>query len=230
MMAFLPLGEGTSRYKHGCMTASLLPLPATPLAVAALRLATGTESASIANHSVRSYVFAAMLAEHTGVEAGRDVDLELLFVACVLHDIGLTHSGNRHQRFEVDGADVAADFLLQHGVPGREVDQVWEAIALHTSPGIAERRSVLSDLTRRGVGMDFGREVEFITDEQGHAIHAAWPRLAMATSLADVIVSQAQARPEKAPRYSVAAELVRERAAGSATMMEKGAAASRWGS
>ena len=87
-----------------------------------------------------------------------------------------------------------------------------------------------TEVTRRGVGADFGRDVDFITDPQAAAIHFAWPRHAMATSLADLIVSQAQARPEKAPRYSIAGELLRERTTGGVTTLETGAAASRWGS
>ena len=47
------------------------------------------------------------------------------------------------QRFEVDGADMAAKFLTDNGVAARGVDLVWEAIALHSSPGIAERRPCL---------------------------------------------------------------------------------------
>jgi HD domain len=212
------------------MTTLVPTLPSTPLALATLRLVTSTESVPIANHSVRSYVFGAMLAEHRGLEAGRDFDPQLLFLACALHDIGLTPEGNRGQRFEVDGADVAAEFLTKQGLPAPEVDTVWEAIALHTSPGIAERRGAVCDLTRRGVGVDFGRDAEFLTEELGAAIHAAWPRMAMARRLADAIVAQAQDHPDKAPRYSIAGELLRERTADGDTLMEAGAAASRWGS
>jgi hypothetical protein len=211
-------------------TSDLVPtVPQTPLAQAALTLVTSTESASIANHSIRSYLFAMILAGHRGVELGRDLDPQLLFLACVLHDAGLTDEGNREQRFEVDGADLAAEFLTAQGLPAAEVDSVWEAIALHTSPGIAERRGALSTFTRAGVGLDFGRDAECITDAQAAAIHAAYPRLAMATSLADVIVAQAKARPAKAPPYSVASELLRQRAVGPSTAMEDGAAQSRWG-
>jgi hypothetical protein len=206
-----------------------LSLPDSPLATATLALVASAESVPTANHSIRSYLFGALLAEHRGFESGRDFDPQLLFLSCVLHDIGLSDAGNRTQRFEVDGADVAAEFLTGQGLSAAEVDIVWESIALHTSPGIAERRGAVADLTRGGVGLDFGRDVDFVSEEQGAAIHAAYPRLAMATVLADEIVAQARVRPEKAPRYSMAAELLRERVDGLSTM-EKGAAASRWGS
>jgi hypothetical protein len=232
-VAFLPLAGPVAPGQHQGMTATtdLVPaLPGVPLARTALALVTSTESASIANHSIRSYLFAMMLAGHRGVDMDRDLDPHLLFFACVLHDIGLTDQGNREQRFEVDGADLAAEFLTAHGLPASDVDSVWEAIALHTSPGIAERRGLLCDLTRRGVGLDFGRDAEFVTDEQATAIHAAYPRLALATALADEIVAQARARPAKAPRYSIAGELLRERSVSGTTLLEEGAAGSRWGS
>ena len=107
---------------------------------------------------------------------------------------------------------------------------MWEAIALHTSPGIAERRGVLAYLTRRGVGIDFGPGSEFITDAQGQAIHSRHPRLRMVTSLTDEIVRHAGRGPQNAPRYSLAGELARERGQeGDPTAMERAALTSRWG-
>jgi HD domain-containing protein len=204
----------------------LPPLPESPAARAALDLIRAHESTAIANHSVRSFFFATLLAEHRNVT---DFDPSLLFFACVLHDIGLSEIGNRTQRFEVDGADVAADFLAELGFSASQRDTVWEAIALHTSGGIAERRGPVTDLTRRGVGMDFGRDVECVSDAQSAAIHAAYPRLSMERSLVEEIVGQAQGRPEKAPRYSIAADLLRERTTVGTTSLEQGATLSRWG-
>lgn len=203
-----------------------LVLPDTASAAAVVELVRTHEPPALVNHSIRSYLFAMLLAQHRGLT---DFDPMLLFAACVLHDIGLSEIGNRTQRFEVDGADVAADFLAEQGFSAVERGLVWEAIALHTSPGIAERRGPVTELTRRGVGMDFGRDTDFVSDEQAAAIHAAYPRLAMERALTDAIVGQAQVRPEKAPRYSIAGELLRERTTLGTTLLEQGAAASRWG-
>jgi len=211
------------------MTASpvVLPvLPNTPAALAALHRVHRLESPAIANHSIRSYLFGTLLAQHRGVT---DFDPLLLFFACVLHDVGLTEIGNRTQRFEVDGADVAAEFLAEQGFSVADRGTVWEAIALHTSAGIAERRGPVTELTRRGVGMDFGRDAAWVTDQQAAAIHAAYPRLSMERALTDAIVAQARERPEKAPRYSIASELLRERTTLGTTTLEQGAALSRWG-
>jgi hypothetical protein len=209
---------------------TVLRLPDGALALATVELVTHSLTPSLLHHSVRSFLFARLAARHRTAEPGRDYDPDLLFLACVLHDIGLSDKGNGMQRFEVDGADLAAGFLTDHGVPASDVDLVWEAIALHTSAGIAERRSTLCDLTRSGIGMDFGNDVSFVQDGEAAAIHRAYPRLSMVRSLVDAIVGQADGRPTKAPRYSLAGELVRERAEPPhITTMEASAGGSRWG-
>jgi hypothetical protein len=205
-------------------------LPTTPLAVRTVDYIRACETEPVANHSVRSYLFAALLAEYEGLRPSADFDPDLLFFACVLHDLGTSPAASGTQRFEVDGADMAAVFLTDNGVGQGGVDQVWEAIALHTSPGISERLGTLAYLTRRGVGIDFGPGSEFITDAQGQAVHTRYPRLRMVTSLVDEIVRHAGRGPQNAPRYTIAGELTRERGQeGHPTTMEQMALTSRWG-
>lgn len=202
-------------------------LPSTPLAARATSYVLEAEATPVANHSFRSYLFATLLAEHEGV----DCDPDLLFFATVLHDLGTSPQASGSQRFEVDGADMAAAFLTEGGVGDAEVDRVWEAIALHTSPGIAERRGSLAYLTRRGIGIDFGMSSDFITDEQGAAIHGRYPRLRMAGSLVNEIARQAGRGQHNAPRYTLAGELMRERLSDPSglTSIERATAMSRWG-
>jgi hypothetical protein len=204
-------------------------LPDTAVTTAARAFVFGNESAALAHHSVRSYLFAQLRARHIEAVDGRDFDGKLLFLACVLHDIGLSELGNGDHRFEVDGADAAATFLTTQGLPSGDVDAVWEAIALHTSPGIAERRGALCEMTRSGVAMDLGRDIDFVTDAQAAAIHRAYPRLSVERALVDSIVKQVTARPEKGPRYSLPGDLARERALPPhVTGIEQGGAQSRW--
>ncbi|MBW8712424.1 MAG: hypothetical protein JF631_15965 [Mycobacterium sp.] len=105
---------------------------------------------------------------------------------------------------------------------------MWEAIAIHTSAGIAERRGLLAYLTREGVGIDFGRQAEVALDQQ-EAIHAHYPRLAMVRSLVDAIVEHAGRSDGAAPRYSIPGELLDERRQHGATRMEQAPAQSPWG-
>lgn len=203
-------------------------LPDSPAARQAVEHVRSCESAPVANHSIRAYLFATLLAEHEGLKAGADFDAGLLFYACILHDLGTSPSAPGKQRFEVEGADMAAEFLTGHGYGMRETDPVWEAIALHTSPGIAERRGALSYLTRGGVGADFGIRTEFVTDAQGEAVHLRYPRLNVVTALVDDIVRHAARGPRA--RYTPGYELTRERGElGTPTSMELAANSSRWG-
>jgi hypothetical protein len=219
---------GPAVYGHDMNTVPALPT--TPLAVRTVEYVRACETEPVANHSLRSYVFAVLLAEHEGVRPSADFDPDLLFFACVLHDLGTSPVAGGTQRFEVEGADMAAKFLTDNGADTSGVDLVWEAIALHASPGIAERRGALAYLTRRGVGIDFGPGSEFITDAQGQAVHARYPRLRMVSSLIDEIVRHAGRSPQNAPRYSIAGELVRERGQeGHLTTIEQAALTSRWG-
>jgi hypothetical protein len=205
-----------------------LDLPAGPVAEAALAVVRTSESPAIANHSVRSFLFAQLLAAHEGCVDDAAYDRDLLFAATVMHDLGVGNLAPGAARFEVEGADLAAAVLREHGLPDRDVDRVWEAIALHTSAGIAERRGLLVYLTRRGVGIDFGQDTEIVSEWEKD-IHTAYPRLAMARSLADEIVRRATGSPAAAPPYSLGAGLLRERQSHGITSIERAAAASRWG-
>jgi len=111
---------------------------------------------------------------YRGLVPERDYDPELLFFACVLHDIGLTEDANKAQSFEVDGAEFAAEFLTRRGLGAAQVDTVWRAIALNTSLGIAERRGAVCALTLAGVTADLGVATTFMPDATAAAIHSAY--------------------------------------------------------
>lgn len=215
----------------------LVALPETTLALAALQLVLETESPAIAHHSVRSFLFARLLAPQLGIHAGRDFDEELLFLSCVLHDVGLSTLARKNTRFEVDGADRAAEFLTDQGMEAPQVDAVWEAIALHNTYVIAERKGALASLTYQGVAMDFGGvlglpepHLAAVPTEIGAVIHDAYPRFDMTTSLLDAVADHAAADPRNAARYTPAGEILRERNELGITYVEQLVGEmSRWG-
>lgn len=207
---------------------SLLAPPAVAWAAAALDLVFSQENRPVANHSVRSWVFARLLSDHLNL-AG-EVDESLLFAGTVLHDIGLRRGAREPVRFEIDGADRAAEFLTAQGLGAAEVDKVWEAIAVHTSDGIPERRGPLSMLVRAGIGIDLGKATDLVTDEQAAVIHAGYPRLAIGRSIVDDIVEQVREVPERGPGYSIGGVLLKERSTPPhLSQLERDVAASRWG-
>jgi HD superfamily phosphodiesterase len=77
----------------------------------------------------------------SGKRHGLKFDPELLYAAAMFHDIGITHRYHESQlRFEVDGANAARDFLRGHGISEADIEKMWLAIALHTTPGISQNR------------------------------------------------------------------------------------------
>lgn len=133
-----------------------------------------TESELLFSHSTRVYFWGALI----GRQKGLVFDPELLYAASMFHDIGLTSTYQNSQlRFEVDGANAARDFLRGHGIGEAEVEKVWSAIALHTTPGIPEHMHPEIALLQAGAGMDVaGRGFEQFSDEQRRSVIAAWPR------------------------------------------------------
>ncbi|MDQ1657465.1 MAG: hypothetical protein QOD41_2548 [Cryptosporangiaceae bacterium] len=193
---------------RACMD-EILALPAGPLASAALSLAQQTESAPVADHSIRSFLFARLLAHRDGSVTDAAYDEDLLFASCVMHDLGLGTSAPGKERFEVEGADLAAGLLRQHDVATADIDRVWEAIAMHACIGIAHRRGLLTYLTHKGVFTDAG---QFTDLEEGlrQQVVAAYPRPTGVTYIQDAIVAHAKRSPTAAPPYSIGAELLRQ--------------------
>ncbi|KIW42613.1 uncharacterized protein PV06_06145 [Exophiala oligosperma] len=155
----------------------------------------------IIHHSLRVYLLANWLA---GKEQSRWADSVSLFVACICHDFGASRLHDGPQRFEVEGADVAADLLRKHHESEQDAHEVWTAIALHTSPGIAERITPLARLVRLGVLIDFRpptrQELDAVSFAEG--IESKLPRLDIEMILGDAVVEQAVRNPKKAPAAS----------------------------
>jgi HD domain len=133
-----------------------------------------TEADLLFHHSTRVYLFGAL----TGLRKGLTYDPELLYVGAMFHDIGLTEAYRNSQlRFEVDGANAARDFLRSYGISEASVEIVWDAIALHTTPGIPEHKKPEVALVTAGVEMDvLGIAYREFTQEQREAVVAAHPR------------------------------------------------------
>src|ERR1700710_2505326 len=88
-----------------------------------------TESPLLFNHSSRVYYFGALAGKHRGLK----FDSEMLYVGAMFYDVGLVPAyRSQNDRFEVDGANAARDFLRSHGSNEADIDTVWNAIALHT--------------------------------------------------------------------------------------------------
>ncbi|MRG45761.1 HD domain-containing protein [Chitinophaga sp. SYP-B3965] len=126
------------------------------------------------NHSLRVFLFASL----NGQRNKAKYDPELLYVSAIFHDLGLTpHYSSPDKRFEVDGANAARDFLKSYGLPDGSLQLVWDAIALHTTIGIAEYKEPEVALMISGVGLDvLGEGYEHLSAENREEITSVFPR------------------------------------------------------
>lgn len=149
-------------------------IPDSKLAREATQFIRDTESDLLFHHSIRCYFWGALAGKRTGLH----FDPELLYAAAMFHDIGLTaRYENSRLRFEVDGANAARDFLRGHAVSESDIETVWNAVALHTTPGIPAFMRAEIALVQAGAGMDVaGRGYDQFTDAQREAVIAAFPR------------------------------------------------------
>ena len=147
-----------------------IKIPDSKMAKELTELIRDNEPDLLYHHSRRVYLFGAL----TGQRKGLAYDPELLYVGAMFHDIGLTEQ-YRHSmlRFEVDGANAARDFLRKYGVPESSIEMVWDAIALHTTPGIPEHKKAESHWSPPGSRwMSSGSPTRSLTNSRGLAW---WP-------------------------------------------------------
>ncbi len=151
-----------------------IAIPDSSLARAASQLVRDTEPDLLFHHSRRVFLFGAL----TGQRRGLRFDAELLYVGALFHDMGLVPAySSTGERFEVDGANAARDFLQTYGAGETDIEQVWDAIALHTTPGIPRHKKPVVALLTAGVEMDvLGLAYDDFTRDERAAVVLAHPR------------------------------------------------------
>jgi hypothetical protein len=156
------------------MTVQGVTIPDSRLAREITELVRDTASPLLFHHSSRVYYFGAL----AGKRRDLNFDPELLYAGSMFHDLGLTskHS-SAQERFEVDGANAARDFLQGHRIAQVEVEIVWTAIALHTTPGVPRHMHPVIALVTAGVEMDvLGVDYPEYSDDERDAVVRAHPR------------------------------------------------------
>jgi hypothetical protein len=156
-------------------TITATTIPDTKLAKEATEILREHGTDLIFNHSLRVYLFAA----EQGRQAKLKFDPELLYVSAAFHDLGLIKKfSSETERFEVDGANAARQFLVAHSVPEEQVQTAWEAIALHTTPGVTQYMQPEVALLFSGVGLDvLGEGFDAFPVELREEIVAKYPRV-----------------------------------------------------
>jgi hypothetical protein len=151
-----------------------ITIPESKLANEITQFIRDTETTLLFNHSSRVYYFGALAGQRRGLK----FDAELLYAGAMFHDMGLVPAySSDADRFEVDGANAARDFLRGHDISEQDIDLVWTAIALHTTPGIPQYMHSVIALVTAGVEMDvLGIDYSSFTDSDRNAVVKAFPR------------------------------------------------------
>jgi hypothetical protein len=153
-------------------------------------------SPALHGHCLRTWAFATLFAQRDRVEH----DDELLYLACMLHDLGLTekHWGeDAHAKcFAVEGARAAHAFVHGHGASDERARKVAEAISLHLNVTVPARLGAEAHLLSKGVSLDVvGRRLHQISPATVRDVSERWPREGFAGELAASTARQAHMRP-----------------------------------
>ena len=123
-------------------------------------------------HSVRSYCWGAAIAAGEGWA----FDRRILWTASLMHDFGLTRIPRNTMCFEVEGGEIAREFLERHGMPAADADRAAIAIILHMQPSVTLDDGVEAVLLDRATSVDVrGADFETIAAVRAGVV-AAFPR------------------------------------------------------
>jgi len=164
-----------------------------PLISRAMAFARAHSEPVLFNHAVRSWLFAVRLGQLDGIAH----DPEVVAVASLLHDLGLTDHVLGQRRFEVEGADAARAFVREQGLDQRRAQLVWDTVALNSTPSIALYKEPEVALATAGIALDFGGlQYDRIPPDEMRSILAAFPRLDLKRSFTDSVCRIVKTRPE----------------------------------
>src|SRR6202158_1508716 len=146
------------------------------------------------NHSHRVFFWANELGRSTGEK----FDLGLLFICAVFHELGLLKKfSSATDRFEVDRANAVRQFLEHHGVPDTRIQTAWDAISLHTTPGIAAYKPLEVELLYNGVALDsLGVGYETFPAEVRTKVVGQFPRVNFKQQIAEAFFHGFEHKPE----------------------------------
>jgi len=167
-------------------------LPDTQLISQAIEFARERSEPYLFNHAMRSWLFAALLAERQKTAH----DAEVLAVTTILHDLGLEQAFDGPLRFEVEGANAARAFAREQGIDERRAQLIWDGVALNSTPSIALYKEPEIALATMGIGFDWGGfGYEALTGAEVAEIVEAYPRLGMKERFTKAVCRIVETRP-----------------------------------
>ncbi|KAF4445325.1 Ankyrin-2 [Fusarium acutatum] len=158
----------------------------------------------IYKHVMRSWLYGVLMI-HANETLSDTIDLEVHAVATLLHDLGwdTTEASpiiSADRRFEIDGALAAREFIQGHQDGKfwhqRNVQLVWDAIALHTERSISYFKELDVQVVSKGIAMDFSGPAYGVLGEDYAAIAKAFPKSDLKDSVNDTIIWLCDTKPQ----------------------------------
>jgi hypothetical protein len=170
-------------------------------------------SPALVNHCERAYLWSAALGELTGVA----YDRELLYVASMVHDLGLVPAFDNHLApFEDAGGDVGWVFAAGAGWPRERRDRVKEIVIRHMWDAVDPAFDAEGHLLCEGTGLDIsGRNADTWPAAFRADVLAQYPRLGLPAEFTAAFEDQARRKPGCAAAAAVASGIA-DRIAGNA--------------
>jgi hypothetical protein len=179
----------------------------TPLVNAAKSYARSHSSDTTFNHVMRSWMFGTIISQK--ILPPGAIDVELQAVSAILHDLGWDNTGelvSKDKRFEVDGAIAATAWIDSQVKKGTTTgwdehrkQLVWDVIALHTTPSIAQYKQPVVSIVAAGIASDFrGPESDptgTLTWDEYNAVKNEFPRLNLARGVREIICGFVDTKP-----------------------------------
>ncbi len=167
----------------------------------AVELVKAVHTPVLINHVHRSWWFG----EFLGRKRGLKYDREVVYIAALLHDLGLTEKFAADSQFEVDGADAASSYLKGNGYSEEKAELVWKGIALHSNLAIADRMQPEIALISFGAHVDvFGLNLEAITPSFVDDVLALHPRMGMKAAFTAAVAEVVRKKPHLATGTALA--------------------------
>ena len=172
-----------------------IAIPDSAVAIEAASLLGDKAPGVLIAHSHRAYLFGGLLGNRDGL----DWDPELLFVAAMLHDLGLTDAIGGDGPFEQRGAAAAEAWLSDHGWPQDRAAIVATAIRMHLDVGRAGKQRPEVALLHFGTAADVtGMRLEDIHPDTVAEAVDAYPRQGFKQYFAEKVRAEARSQPRSA--------------------------------
>ena len=166
------------------------------IAQTAIGLAQSAYPPYLFNHAVRTFLLGSLV----GRALGQRFDEELLFLACILHDLGLTERFQGDLPFEIQGAEAAKHFLEESAYTKERSEIVWDGIAMHAS-AIGQFKQPEIALVGEGAGADvLGPDFSRIKRSDVAEILKAFPRMGFKVAFVQTCAELVRRHPRSASR------------------------------